>query len=139
MKYGCYWCTRCINVITFNVGILVIGIIMYSSDTNTYGQVITAETEEWDKGAIVDLKGILDSQSCPSDYSEDITGVFPGTQTYCHYIIGGGNTIGKCPDKSGGSTQYGLDPIEFNQVNGLKLCLQRGSLNYHQLAKQRGL
>ena len=83
------------------------------------------------------MKSVPNSQGCPGDYDEEITGMFPGTQNYCHRLIGA-DTVGNCPKKSGGYTEYGLDPIEFNTMNGNKLCLKRGDLNYHQLAKQRG-
>ena len=102
MSFAVLWCAKCCTFLTFNLAFLVIGIVMYSSDSVNYGEVIWMETRQWDKGAIVDLLSTQDS-SCPSGY-EAVMGTFPGTSDYCRRPIGFADSLGKCAKKSGGYT-----------------------------------
>ena len=135
MSYVSFWFAKCATLFTVNVAFLVIGIVMYYSDSANYGEVIWMETRQWNKGAIIDLISTTNS-SCPS-WSEEVTGTFPGTSDYCHRPTY--NTLGKCRKKSTGYTVWGLSLIEFNKLNNLLLCAVRDSdLTYHNLASMRG-
>ena len=53
--------------LTVSLAFLILGIFSYLGGTQNYGEVIQLETEEWSRGAIVDLV-TQDSKTCPNGY-----------------------------------------------------------------------
>ena len=131
-----YAVANCVCLLTFNIAFLVIGIVLWKGDTSQFGQIIKQETQEWNTGAIVDMKAIVPGQLCPSGY-EAVTGTFYGTQNYCSRLFNN-NFVGSCSKRSGGSTRYGLPDSSVNEINNQFLCYKRdSSLTYHNLANSR--
>jgi hypothetical protein len=127
------------TVLTFNLGWLILAILLYLNGTSKYANVIEHETGEWGKGAIVDFVA-TNYQGCPDGY-EMITGTFSGTETYCPtstFGKGDGYSRGKCSSKSKKTTHYGLAPVPLKLFDGNYFCVKRDpELNYHNLALLR--
>lgn len=73
---------NCLCAATFNVAFLVLGILLFKSDTGHYGPVLAYETAEWNQGPIINITAVNSKQSCPYGF-ETVTGTFYGTETYC--------------------------------------------------------
>ena len=71
---------------TLQVGFFVCAILLYGGTSANYGQIVSFETEQWSKGAVVDIIALPANQSfqsnCPSDY-ELVTVSFPGVRKTC--------------------------------------------------------
>ena len=95
-----YLCTyivgKCCLFLTFNLAYLVIGILLSSGSTNTYGPVVENETNEWSKPPIIDIIAV-NTTTCPFEY-EMVSGTFFGTKNYCNYRSGI-YTVGGCKRK----------------------------------------
>lgn len=93
-----------------------------------------SETEDWNENSIIDV--IASTTSCPEDY-EQIRARFPGTDTICSrkssYSKGG------CSGKQSGWTVYGLSSAILDTVNGVRICVKRSDLNYHELVDMRSV
>jgi hypothetical protein len=65
---------------TLQLGFLIPAIYLFNGYTSNYGQIVTFETGQWSKGAIIDIMAVLSNQStqCPSGY-ELVPVNFPGT------------------------------------------------------------
>ena len=69
------------SVCFFALSVFMIALMVYMSDTSTYGDVIFTETDEWNKKDIVDVLATTDG-ACPAGY-EALLGEFFGTETIC--------------------------------------------------------
>ncbi len=49
---------NCFTLLTFNLAFMIICIVMNKQDTYKYTGAIYDETDEWNKGAIVDIKAV---------------------------------------------------------------------------------
>ena len=99
-----FGCARCILCLTFELGLLIIGILFWVNGTSQYGMAIKYETEEWSKGPVMDIILQNNSTECPAKY-ERINGMFYGTDRVCKNN-GIALSAGKCTDK--GSTENGM-------------------------------
>jgi hypothetical protein len=94
-KQCLYLSIQCANVFTFNVAVLVIGIVLYLTSTSRYAAVITSETAEWSNPPIINVTSasMFNASQCPSGY-ELVTVDFPGTNDLCSK--GTSYSIGRC-------------------------------------------
>ena len=64
----CYYIGfKILLALTINATYLILGVLLYVSETSRFGGTIQAETEQWALGAILDLQ-TTSSSSCPSGY-----------------------------------------------------------------------
>ncbi|TNV80629.1 hypothetical protein FGO68_gene1353 [Halteria grandinella] len=135
---------RCANLLTFNVALLVIGIIAFIRSNSNYGMIVYNETQEWAQYPLAEVRDYNYSVAnqtwgCPDDNYELVTVKFPGTRTICYKD--GGYNIQECPRKSGGKRIEGVPPTELDRINNVSVCIKRNRAigNYHDLANQRSL
>lgn len=91
-----------LNIVTFGVGFLVIGCVLYMTETATYAGIIYQETSEWDTYPIKEIvniaanvnKTVLPGDECPNGY-ELLSYNFQGTNDLCVKPTGE-YTKGKC-------------------------------------------
>jgi len=60
-------CGKCFLLITVNLVFLVLGILVSSGSTQTYGVVLKTETQEWSKNPIIDVIA-TNSSTCPQEH-----------------------------------------------------------------------
>ncbi len=76
-----YYLAKLILFITFNLGFLIIGCVLYAQSFSNLIDAIKDETAEWSKGAIVDVTTVranTTNTSCPIGYELE-EGSFLGT------------------------------------------------------------
>ena len=122
-------------VVTF-VSVIVISIIVSNTDMGTYGEVVYAETKEWEEFAILDLA--TTDGACPSGYDPQVS-LYPGTQTICQGTLT--YSYGRC--KTNSKTKYientieGVPQTQLQVFAGKHLCVKRSKMNYHMFTKLR--
>ena len=120
-----YLICKCFNILTINIGFLVIGIVLYVRKSTNYGLIIRDETTEWGQGPIVDILDVPSNGNCPSSY-ELVPVSFPGTQTICRRNSGS-FFVGTCKRERFGHTEYGLPLEQLNIFNTVQICVKRQS------------
>ena len=70
-NYGWDTCRKAIKVFTFNIAVVVIGVVLYKSSTSVYSSAIIEQTKEWSQYPIkeimeVPVNGV--GGGCPSGY-----------------------------------------------------------------------
>ena len=97
-----YWETvrKAIKVFSFNIAVIVIGVVLYNSNTNIYSKAIVEQTSEWNGYPIKDILEIPVNSTggCPSGY-ENLDFSFLGTRTFCPRSFGD-HYIGTCRRRS---------------------------------------
>ncbi len=76
-----YSLAKLVLFVTFNLGFLIIGCVLYAQDFSNLIDVIKDETGEWSKGAILDVATVrtnISNASCPIGYDME-EGSFLGT------------------------------------------------------------
>jgi hypothetical protein len=75
-------CVKCCLFLTFNAAFFVIGIVIWVGSTSQYGNAINYETQEWNKGPILDVVA-SNSSACLNGY-EKVYGKFWGLNSICN-------------------------------------------------------
>lgn len=111
-----YLSIQCANVFTFNVAVLVIGIVLYLTSTSRYAAVITSETAEWSKPPIINVTSasMFNTSQCPSGY-ELTTVDFPGTNDVC--AKQSSYSLGRCGRRMSGNSITGMARLQLNTFN----------------------
>lgn len=81
VKPQSYSLAKLVLFVTFNLGFLIIGCVLYAQDFSSLIDVIKDETGEWSKGAIVDVTTVrtnISNANCPIGYDLE-EGSFLGT------------------------------------------------------------
>lgn len=126
-----FFCSKCI-LFFVNIAFLMAAYSISQSDSMTYGITMQSETEDWNENSIVDV--IASTTPCPNGY-EQIQSRFPGTDTICSGPLS--YSRGSCSRKQVGFTVWGLSATVLDTVNGVRVCVKRLDLNYHELVDMR--
>ena len=59
---------KCLLFLTLNIGFLVVSIFLWLSETSVYGEVISYEMDEWNKGHVSDIIA-QDTLPCAENYT----------------------------------------------------------------------
>ncbi len=129
-----YLTFKTILAITINASYLVLGVLLSFSSTTHYGGTIQAETEQWGKGAIIDIQ-TTSKIFCPKGY-EVQWGTFFGTQGIC-YKYDSTYHNGECSNNEKGSSISGLDLSFMSRFDGVKICVKRSKSDFHSIIKSR--
>ncbi len=134
--------------VTLQVGFIVCIALLNGGSSANYGQVVTFETDQWSKGAIVDIiaqqanSNVL--QGCPLDY-ELVPVSFPGVRATCDKSSDDrsepdnlGYTLRSCDKNNHGQQRAGVSPQSLPIFDGKNVCVKRDpNLTYHSLVTQR--
>jgi len=112
-----------LNMLTLGLGFLVIGVVLYNSETATYAGIIFQETSEWGDYPIREIlnvtansnKTMMPGEECPIGYNL-LTFAFQGTNNIC-VKSNGEYTIGNCKKNSKRETLRGLEPVTLRVIN----------------------
>ena len=127
-----YWGGKILFMVSL---FLILGLLDITHlDFTNYLEILQNESREWNKSPIIDIFAVPQKEICaPGDL---VTGVFPGTNSYCSLYYGEARIAKSC--NKGESHHVGMHPTPFEKFNGQYLCFKRDlTMNYHKLVQLR--
>jgi hypothetical protein len=126
-----YSLSKLILFVTFNLGFLIIGSVLYYYEFTNLIEAIADETGEWSKGAITDVTTVRvvngTKPPCPSGYDIE-EGIFQGTRDVCvrpsnFYVLG------QCTKrmKTNSFSMKGMPSETFSYMNSHIICSRRSN------------
>ena len=127
-----YWGGKILFMVSL---FLILGLLDITHlDFTNYLEILQNESREWNKSPIIDIFAVPQKEMCPP--GDLVTGVFPGTNSYCSLYYGEARIAKSC--NKGESHHVGMHPTPFEKFNGQYLCFKRDlTMNYHKLVQLR--
>jgi hypothetical protein len=127
-----YWGGKILFMVSL---FLILGLLDITHlDFTNYLEILQNESREWNKSPIIDIFAVPQKEMCPP--GDLVTGVFPGTNSYCSLYYGEARIAKSC--NKGESHHVGMHPTPFEKFNWQYLCFKRDlTMNYHKLVQLR--